>query len=63
MDAIIASINPFPNDVRDAFRDYINGINYSNWERIEYHTWHQLHVYIEWPDLKTATLAESRLKH
>jgi hypothetical protein len=63
MDAIIALINPFPNDVYNAFWDYINGINYSNWEHIEYHTWHQLHVYIEWPNLKRTTLTESKLKH
>jgi hypothetical protein len=55
--AKIASINPFPNDVRIAFDEYINSTNYINWERIEFNTWHQLHVYIEYPNLKTATQA------
>jgi hypothetical protein len=61
--AKIASINPFPNDVRIAFDEYINSTNYINRERIEFNTWHQLHVYIEYPNLKTATQAQTRLKH
>src|SRR5690242_17083989 len=39
MDNSIASINPFPNDVRIAFQSYIQGPNYVNRERIPYAKW------------------------
>ena len=39
MAATISSINPFPNDVRNAFRAYVQGAQYINRERIEYRKW------------------------
>jgi hypothetical protein len=63
MDNSIASINPFPNDVRIAFQSYIQGPNYVNQERIPYAKWRQLHIFINNPDLKLENPTKSRLKH
>jgi hypothetical protein len=63
MDPIIASINPFPNDVRIAFQAYIQEPSYINRERIEYSKWRQLHIFLNDPTLKPTTPAESRLRH
>jgi hypothetical protein len=63
MDPIIALINPFPNDVRNAFQAYIKPPGYVNRERIEYSKWRQLHFYLDDFTLKLATQAELRLKH
>ena len=63
MDPIIGSITPFPNDVRTAFQAYIQDPTYVNCERIEYSKWHQLHLFLDDPTLKPATIAETRLKH
>jgi hypothetical protein len=61
--ATVASINPFPNDVRIAFQNYIQEPTYVNRERIEYSKWQQLHFFLDTPDLKPEGQAESRLKH
>jgi len=63
MAATISSINPFPNDVRNAFQAYIQGSQYINRERIEYSKWNRLHVFLDDPTLKPKTPSESRLKH
>ena len=63
MDPIIASINPFPNDVRTAFQVYIQDPSYINRERIKYSNWRQLHFFLNDPTLKLATQAESRLRY
>jgi hypothetical protein len=44
--ATIASINPFPNDVRSAFQDYIHQPEYSNRARIPYANWRQMHIFL-----------------
>ncbi len=61
--ATIASINPFPNDIRIAFQSFIRGPGYINRERIDYAKWRQLHIFLDEPDLKPRNQAESRLKH
>jgi Integrase zinc binding domain len=61
--AIIASINPFPNDTRIAFQSFIQGPGYINRERIDYAKWRQLHIFLDEPNLKPQNQAESRLKH
>jgi hypothetical protein len=45
--ATIASINPFPNDVRTAFHSYILDSNYVNRERLSYEKWHRMHVFLD----------------
>jgi hypothetical protein len=62
MDTTIASINPFPNDVRFQFQSYIQDPDHVNRERIEYEKWRQLHIFLDNPTLKPTTPAESRLK-
>jgi hypothetical protein len=62
MAAIIASINPFPSDVRTAYEAYIQSLQYSNHERIEYSKWRQLHFFLENPTSKLATPTELSLK-
>jgi hypothetical protein len=42
--ATIASINPFPNDVRTAFEAYISNPTYYNREQLPYTKWHQMHT-------------------
>ncbi len=42
MDTVIASINPFPNDVRHAFQAYIQDFAYVNRERIVDSKQHQI---------------------
>ncbi|KFZ20383.1 hypothetical protein V502_03199 [Pseudogymnoascus sp. VKM F-4520 (FW-2644)] len=63
MAAIIASINPFPSDVRTAYEAYIQSPQYSNRERIEYSKYRQLYFFLENPTSKPATPIESTLKH
>jgi hypothetical protein len=63
MAAVIASINPFPSDVRTAYEAYIRSPQYSNRERIEYSKWHQLYFFLQNPTSKPATSTESSLKH
>jgi hypothetical protein len=59
----IASINPFPNDVRIAFQAYIQDPKYINRERIPYEKWHRIHVHLDNPTLKPENPVDSRLKH
>lgn len=61
--AAIASINPFPNDVRLAFQAYIDGPGYNNRERLPYEKWRQMHIYLDNPTLKPEGATESSLKH
>lgn len=61
--AVIASINPFPNDVRIAFQEFIQEPNYVNRERIEYSKWQRLHVFLAEPDLKPKNATDSRLRY
>jgi hypothetical protein len=61
--AIVALINPFPNDVRIAFQSYIQAPKYVNRERIPYEKWHRMHVHLDNPDLKPDNPTDSRLKH
>ena len=63
MDPIIASINPFPHDVRTAFQAYIQDPSYINRERIEYSKWRQLHFYLNDPTMKLNTQEELSLRH
>ena len=63
MEPSTALINPFPNDVRSAFKAYIESPTYTNRERIEYTKWRQLHILLDNPDRKPRNPAESRLKH
>ncbi|KFY96373.1 hypothetical protein V500_02472, partial [Pseudogymnoascus sp. VKM F-4518 (FW-2643)] len=59
----IASINPFPNDVRIAFQAYTQDPKYINRERIPYEKWHRIHVHLDNPTLKPENPVDSRLKH
>ncbi|KIN03298.1 hypothetical protein OIDMADRAFT_53095 [Oidiodendron maius Zn] len=61
--ATIASINPFPNNVRNAFQDYIHQPEYSNRARIPYANWRQMHIFLDTPDQKPENSTESNLKH
>lgn len=61
--AVIASINPFPNDTRIAFQSFIQSQGYVNRERIEYAKWRQLHIFLDDPNIKPRNPTESRLKH
>jgi hypothetical protein len=61
--SVVASINPFPNNVHIAFQAYIQDPAYVNRERIEYSKWHQIQCFLDNPELKPTTQAESRLKH
>ena len=61
--AVIASVNPFPNDIRNAFQSFIQSPNYINRERIAYAKWRQLHLFLDDPDLKPQSQTESRLRH
>jgi hypothetical protein len=61
--ATVASINPFPNEVRIAFQAYIQGPNYINSERIPYEKWNRMHLHLDTPDLKPENPTDSRLKH
>ena len=63
MEPATALINPFPNDVRNAFQAYIESPTYTDRERIEYTKWRELHVLLDNPDRKPRNRAESRLKH
>jgi hypothetical protein len=63
MDATIASINPFPSDVRLAFQEYIQSEGYVNRERIEYSKWRQMHIFLDNPTIKAENAVESNLKH
>ena len=63
MTATITSINPFPNDTRSAFQVFIQAPAYTNRERIPYEKWRQMHIYLDRPDLKPETPADSNLKH
>ena len=63
MDPTIAYINPFPQDVRTAFQTYIHSFSYVNRERLDYLKYQQLLLYLQNPQLKPVTQAESRLKH
>ena len=61
--AIVASINPFPSDIRAAFQSYIQAPKYVNRERIPYEKWHQMHIHLDNPHLKPDNPIDSRLKH
>ncbi|KIN08866.1 hypothetical protein OIDMADRAFT_48707 [Oidiodendron maius Zn] len=61
--AVIASINPFPNDVRIAFQSYVQGPGYINRERVPYEKWNRIHVHLDTPDLKPDNATDSRLKY
>jgi hypothetical protein len=63
MDSSTASINPFPNDVRNAFEAYIYDSKYINRERIEYSKWCELHILLDNPHKKPQNPTESRFKH
>ena len=63
MDSSTASINPFPNDVRNAFEAYIHDSKYTNRERIEYSKWCELHILLDNPHKKPQNPTESRFKH
>jgi transposase len=47
--ATIASINPFPNDVRTAFEAYISSPTYSNREQLSYNKWDDIHTILRNP--------------
>jgi hypothetical protein len=61
--ATIASINPFPNDVRTAFQEYISSDTYNNREQLPYEKWHRMHVFLDNPALKPDDRADINLKH
>jgi hypothetical protein len=61
--AIVASINPFPSDIRAAFQSYIQAPKYVNRERIPYEKWHRMHIHLDNPHLKPDNPTDSRLKH
>ena len=61
--AVIASINPFPNDVRIAFQSYIQSPDYINRERVPYEKWNRMHIHLDTPDLKPDNVTNSRLKY
>jgi len=60
---IVASINPFPNDVRVIFQEYLQSDKYTNRESIPYKKWNQMHVFLHDPTLKPEDPTESNLKH
>lgn len=60
--AVVALINPFPNDVRIAFQTYIQAPGYVNRERIPYEKWNRMHIHLDTPDLKPDKPTDSRLK-
>jgi hypothetical protein len=47
--ATIASINPFPNDVRTAFEAYISSSTYYNREQLSHAKWSQIRTILENP--------------
>ena len=55
--ATVASINPFPSEVRIAFQAYIQGPNYI------YEKWNRIHLHLDTPDLKPENPTDSGLKH
>lgn len=55
--------NPFPNDVRRAFDEFIHSDSYSNRERIEYSKWVRLHIHLDQSDLIPESKVDSRLRH
>ena len=70
--ATIASINPFPHDVRTAFEAYISSTTYYNWEQFTYKKWLSMHAILNNPttyipynkessNLKTRTLSSFML--
>jgi hypothetical protein len=59
---IIASINPFPNDVRIAFQAYIQDPKYINRERIPYEKWHRIHRHLDNPTLKPENAAYTAIE-
>jgi hypothetical protein len=63
MELLTTLVNPFPNEVRNAFEAYIHSPIYTNRERIEYIKWQYLHILLDNPDKKPENQTESRLKH
>jgi hypothetical protein len=62
--ATIASINPFPNDVRTAFEAYISSPTYSNREQLSYKKWDDIRTILQNPTAFKPTDQESmNLKH
>ena len=59
----IASINPFPHDVRTAFQSYIQSSEYINRERIPYAKWQRMHCFINDSTLKAEGRSDANLKH
>lgn len=60
--AINASVNPFPKEVRDAFKVFINKPKYVNRERINYPIWHRIQVFLDNPTIKPRDQRDSRLR-
>ena len=63
MAATIASINPFPRDVRNAFQDYIQDPQYNNRKHIPYPKWRRIYIFLDDPSIKPENPADSNLKH
>ena len=61
--ATISLINPFPNDVRTVFQEYITGETYVNREHLPYDKQHQMHVFLDSPALKLEDRANTNLKY
>jgi hypothetical protein len=70
--ATIASINPFPHDVRTAFEAYMSSTTYYNREQFTHEKWHRMHTILDNPtayipynkessNLKTRTLSSFML--
>ena len=59
----IASVNPFPNDVRNAFQAYIKDPGYINQERIPYEKWRRMHIFLDNPILKPDNSTDANLKY
>ena len=66
MDNTIASINPFPNDVRTAFQAYIqseDGSRTGNRERIILAKQQRIYTFLNSPHIKAIDAFDARLKH
>jgi hypothetical protein len=66
MDNTIASINPFPNDVRTAFQAYIqseDGSQTGNRERIILAKQQRIYTFLNSPHIKAIDAIDARLKH
>ncbi|RFU30752.1 hypothetical protein B7463_g5574, partial [Scytalidium lignicola] len=61
--ATVESINPFPNDVRNAFQEYITSDTYINRDRIQPQHWQRIHVFVDNPTLKPDNQTDANIKY